>query len=172
MRKIVLVITLTLISISLVDNLSAQRGYTILINDGYIEGENQDQSSDIYGFSHKIYRTYDPVTQRIGGARTVQSVEITKNIDKMTVPLYELILDRPQLDQVDIQVSIFKEVDRCKAQILDKIIAARAFRTSRHGHRTDCDCQAAAINRIRTDGIITVRHNRHGTIVLEGQRVI
>ena len=56
-----------------------------------LEGPREDRSSLIFEYNHEVYLPYDREELKVQGARKLTAFSVTKEIDKLTPQLYEIV---------------------------------------------------------------------------------
>ncbi len=56
-----------------------------------LEGPREDKSSAVFEFEHEVYLPFDKDDNKIQGSRRISAFTITKEIDKLTPQLYEIV---------------------------------------------------------------------------------
>lgn len=56
-----------------------------------LEGPRGNKSSEIFEYSHEVYLPYDRENLKIQGSRRLTAFSVTKEIDKLTPQLYEIV---------------------------------------------------------------------------------
>jgi len=56
-----------------------------------LEGPRDNKSSRIFAYSHEVYLPYDRDELKIVGSRKLTAFSVTKEIDKLTPQLYEIV---------------------------------------------------------------------------------
>ena len=71
-----------------------------------LEGPREDNSSSIFEFKHNVRLPYDPETNKVQGVRRIEAFSVTKEIDKLTPQLYDIVCNGRQCKKV--QITLFR----------------------------------------------------------------
>jgi len=69
-----------------------------------LEGPRENGSSLVFAFDHKVYLPYDKEENKIQGSRRIQAFKITKDIDRLSPQLYEIVCLGRTCKEVEIQL--------------------------------------------------------------------
>lgn len=69
-----------------------------------LEGPRENGSSLVFEFEHDVYLPYDNEENKIQGSRRISSFSITKDIDKLTPQLYDIVCNGKKCNQVEIKL--------------------------------------------------------------------
>jgi type VI secretion system secreted protein Hcp len=69
-----------------------------------LEGSSADKSSPIFEYSHKVRIPFDPETNRVQGIRRLSGFQITKDIDRLTPQLYDMVCNGRNCTEVEIRL--------------------------------------------------------------------
>ena len=84
----------------------AMKGEVLVFNheNTQLEGPRENKSSMVFEFEHEVYLPYDREENKIQGSRRVSAFTITKDIDKLTPQLYEIVCKGRTCKKVEIKL--------------------------------------------------------------------